>query len=123
MSRAIALDMNIPAVAKRHWKDKNSAVLRGKDYNHSSYCDLIISGLVGLEINEDGNIVVNPLLPSRSWDWFCLDHVKYHDKILTIVWDKNGQKYQQAKGFSIYINGQLQHKSSKLEKAFINLKN
>jgi hypothetical protein len=44
---------------------------RGDHYNHSSYCDLIITGLVGLRTSVDGTIVVNPLLPERTWDWFC----------------------------------------------------
>jgi len=105
LSRAIALDMNVSTIAKRYWKDKNSAVLRGKDYNHSSYCDLVISGLVGLEINDDGSITVDPLLSVDAWDWFCLDGVNYKGKRITIVWDKTGNKYHQGKGFSILVNG------------------
>ena len=59
---------------------------RGRDYNHSSFCDLIISGLVGLRVNEDG-YRVEPLC--RGWlDWFSLDGVVVKDKTLSIYWDK-----------------------------------
>ena len=60
---------------------------RGKDYNHSSFCDLVISGLVGLQVDEDG-YWVEPLC--RGWlDWFTLDGVIVKDKKLSIHWDKS----------------------------------
>jgi len=34
-----------------------------------------------------------------------LDNVLYHEKILTIVWDKNGDKYNRGKGFYILLDG------------------
>ena len=116
LSRAIALDMNIRAVAKRYWKDKNTAVLRGKDYNHSSYCDLVISGLVGLEMKEDGTIVVDPLIPENSWDWFCLDGVQYKGKSITVVWDQDGEKYGKGKGLSVFVDGTLKANNNAIKK-------
>ena len=119
LSRAIALDMDIPEVAKSYWKDKNSAVLRGKDYNHSSYCDLVISGLVGLEMNVDGSITVEPLLPGGAWDWFCLDDVDYNGKTLTIVWDKTGNRYNKGKGFYLLVDGEQKFHSLEIVSATI----
>jgi hypothetical protein len=59
---------------------------RGKDYNHSSFCDLVISGLVGLRVEETG-YRVEPLC--RDWlDWFSLDGVIVKDKSLSIYWNK-----------------------------------
>ncbi|TKG89407.1 hypothetical protein EYV94_25630 [Puteibacter caeruleilacunae] len=116
LSRAIALDMNIKMVARRYWKDKNSAVLRGKDYNHSSYCDLVISGLAGLEIHEDGTISVDPLVPNKSWEWFCLDGIQYQGKTLCVVYDKTGKKYGEKSGLSVLVDGQVVAHSKKLEK-------
>jgi len=37
---------------------------RGKDYNHSTFCDLVISGLVGLRARGESTVEVNPLAPS-----------------------------------------------------------
>ena len=78
---------------------------RGKDYNHSSYCDLIITGLVGLRPREDDIIEVNPLVPADRWDWFCLDNVPYHGKTLTILWDKTGDRYGMGQGFRVFVDG------------------
>lgn len=61
---------------------------RGDHYNHSTYCDLIITGLVGLRPGEGPTLRVNPLLPGQVWDWFCLDNVRYHGQILILLWDR-----------------------------------
>ncbi len=78
---------------------------RSRYYNHSTFNDLIITGLVGLRPRADDMIEVNPLLPATKWDWFCLDNVLYHGKIITIVWDKTGLKYKKGKGLSVWVNG------------------
>ncbi len=78
---------------------------RSRYYNHSTFCDLVINGLVGL-IPQEGNIVlVDPLLPAESWDWFCLDNVLYHGRTLTILWDRSGKKYGKGEGFHIFADG------------------
>ena len=64
---------------------------RGRYYNHSTFNDLIITGLAGLRPRADDVIEVNPLLPDKKWDWFCLDNVLYHGKTVTIIWDKKVQ--------------------------------
>lgn len=78
---------------------------RGKDYNHSTYCDLVISGLVGLRPRSDNVVEVNPLLPERAWPFFCLDNVLYHGAILTIIWDESGTKYGKGKGLRVFADG------------------
>jgi len=77
---------------------------RGKDYNHSTFCDLVISGLVGLRPRTDDTVEVNPLAP-QSWDYFCLDQVRYHERWLTILWDKTGTRYGQGKGLRVFADG------------------
>jgi hypothetical protein len=78
---------------------------RSRYYNHSAFNDLIISGLVGLRPRVDDIIEVNPLLPDNKWDWFCLDNISYHGKIITIIWDRDGMKYKKGKGLLIFVNG------------------
>lgn len=78
---------------------------RSKFYNHSGYCDLVISGLVGLKPRPDNIIEVHPLIPEGKWDWFCLDNVSYHGHVLTIIWDKTGAKYGEGKGLNVFVNG------------------
>jgi hypothetical protein len=89
---------------------------RSRYYNHSTFNDLIITGLVGLRPRADNVIEVNPLLPDNKWDWFCLDNVLYHGKIITIIWDKTGTKYKKGKGLSVWVNGKKVAASVKLEK-------
>jgi len=90
--------------------EKNGAWLtpdsgRSRYYNHSTFCDLVISGLVGLVPRQDNTIVIDPLIPADAWDWFCLDNVRYHGRILTILWDRTGQKYNKGKGFQVFADG------------------
>ncbi|PZP40709.1 MAG: glycoside hydrolase, partial [Pseudopedobacter saltans] len=79
--------------------------VRGRYYNHSTFNDLVITGLVGLRPRTDNIVEVNPLLPAGKWDWFALDNLLYHGQILTILWDKTGKKYSKGKGLSVWANG------------------
>ncbi|WP_255578306.1 glycosyl hydrolase family 65 protein [Chitinophaga sp. sic0106] len=78
---------------------------RSRYYNHSTFNDLIITGLVGLRPSPGNEVTIHPLLPAGTWDWFCLDNVLYHGKYITIIWDKDGTKYKKGKGFSCWVNG------------------
>ena len=92
--------------------EKNGAWLMGdrersRYYNHSTFADLVITGLVGLRPQADGSVVVNPLVPKDTWDYFCLDGVNYRGNVLTIIYDKDGQHYHQGKGLRLLVNGKL----------------
>ncbi|MDR0812187.1 MAG: six-hairpin glycosidase, partial [Paludibacter sp.] len=78
---------------------------RSRYYNHSTFNDLIITGLVGLRPRTDNTLEINPLTQKNRWDYFCLDNVLYHGKILTIVWDKTGERYNRGKGFYVLVDG------------------
>ena len=78
---------------------------RSRYYNHSTFCDLVINGLVGLIPREGNTLEVAPLLPSGQWDWFCLDNVRYHGRDLTILWDCSGNKYRRGKGLTVFADG------------------
>jgi hypothetical protein len=92
---------------------------RSRYYNHSTFNDLIITGLVGLRPRADDSIEVNPLLPAGTWDWFCLDNVLYHGKIITIIWDKDGTKYKKGKGLSVWVDGVKKGAAEKLQKLVV----
>lgn len=80
---------------------------RSRYYNHSTFNDLMITGIAGLRPQADGSIVVNPLVPENEWDYFCLDNINYQGDIITIIYDKDGQRYHQGKGLMLMINGRL----------------
>ena len=94
ISRTIILQT--PAMLKRFPRE------RGKDYNHSTFCDLVISGLCGLVPHEDGRIDVKPLAPT-GWDWWCLDGVRYHGTDVTVLFDRDGKRYGRGKGLVIEV--------------------
>lgn len=91
----------------------------GEDYNHSEFCDIIISDLVGIQPSMGNEIVIDPLIPNDYWEWFCLDKVNYHNKKISVVWDKDGLKYKLMPGFSVYVNGELKHNSRYIQKVVI----
>jgi hypothetical protein len=78
---------------------------RGKDYNHSTYCDLVITGIAGLRPRADKIVEVNPLVPEGKWDYFCLDNVHYHHHLFTILYDKNGKHYDRGRGLHVFADG------------------
>ena len=92
---------------------------RSRYYNHSTFNDLIITGLVGLRPRTDDVIEVNPLIPDNKWDWFCLDKILYHGHNLTIVWDKYGDRYHHGKGLTIMVDGQIVGHANNLSKIVV----
>ncbi len=79
---------------------------RGKDYNHSSFCDLVITGLIGIRPQEGNKLEVNPLVPEGKWEYFCLENVPYHGKMISVVYDKTGEKYNHGAGLSVFVDGE-----------------
>lgn len=91
-------------------------VERGKDYNHSSFCDLVITGLVGLRPRPDNVLEVHPLVPEGVWDYFCLDQVRYHGRTLTILFDRTGDRYHRGKGLQVLVDGRSVARSDTLRR-------
>jgi hypothetical protein len=89
---------------------------RGKDYNHSTYCDLVISGLIGLRPRADEQVEINPLVPEGTWDYFCLDQVRYHGRWLTILYDRTGEHYKKGKGLRLFADGKETAVSDRLSR-------
>jgi hypothetical protein len=96
-------------------------VERGKDYNHSTFCDLIISGLVGIRPRADDILEVNPLVPENVWDYFCLDHVLYRGQTVTVLFDKTGERYGRGKGLQVLVNGRRIAGGESLQRLTIDL--
>lgn len=89
---------------------------RSRYYNHSTFADLVISGVVGLVPRADNMVEIFPLLPDGVWNYFCLDGVNYHGHLLTIFWDKDGTRYHRGKGLIVLADGNEIARADKLEK-------
>lgn len=101
--------------------EKNGQWLKYRDprsfyYNHSTFADLLITGVVGLVPREDETVEISPLVPADAWAWFCLDRVLYRGREVAIVWDRDGSKYGRGAGLSVFANGKLIAHSAKLER-------
>jgi len=89
---------------------------RSRYYNHSTYADLLITGVIGLVPRVDDWIQVWPLLPDGTWNWFCLDGVNYHGHTLTIIWDADGTHCHRGQGLIVLAGGKEIARTDKLEK-------
>jgi F5/8 type C domain/Trehalase len=72
-------------------------------YNHSSYNNLIISGLCGIQPSPGDTLTIHPLIDD-SIDYFYLGDAKYHGHKLTVIYDKDGSKYNVGKGLTVFID-------------------
>jgi len=100
--------------------ETTGAWLKGRDprsyyYNHSTYADLLITGLVGLRPREDNVIEIHPLLPAGTWAWFCLDGIRYGGRDVTVLWDADGSHYGRGAGLQVFVDGVVVASSSTLE--------
>lgn len=91
--------------------DPDSGSFEGHDsynhsehYFHSSFCDLVITGLIGLRPRDDDVVEVKPLAPS-DWPYFALHDVPYRGHRLGIVWDRDGSRYQLGQGLRLFVDG------------------
>ncbi len=81
------------------WPEIYGGFERGKDYNHSAYCDFVLSGLLGIKISGD-KISVEPKIPD-NWEYFKVTNLTVKDCTYTIIYDKNGTHYGEGEGIII----------------------
>lgn len=88
------------------------------NYNHSSFNDLVLTGLLGIKPQADNTLVLKPLVPD-NWNYFALQNLPYHGHTLTILWDKDGTHYSQGSGLQVFQDGTRIYQSAGLGKATI----
>ena len=80
---------------------KRGRVERGKDYYHSSFVDLVISGLVGVRPSLARDVPdVRPLVPD-DMAYFRLTNLRYHGKTFDIAYDRDGTRYGLGRGLTV----------------------
>ena len=93
---------NLRGIPDYHLKD------RGRHYNHSTFIDLVMTGLCGIRPTEGKELVIRPL--GTSLDWFRVTRVPYHGRSLDIEWKKN-------EGLRVSVDGQERASVSSAEEA------
>jgi hypothetical protein len=84
---------------------------RSHHYNHSTYVDLILSGLIGIRPRADEILEINPLLPVETTPrtppirYFAVQGVLYHGHDVTVIFDADGSRYGKGRGLSIFVDG------------------
>jgi hypothetical protein len=73
-------------------------------YNHSTYNNLIISGLCGIRPSAGDTLDIHPLVDS-SISYFALDNLLYHGHELSLFYDRDGTKYGLGKGLTAFVDG------------------
>ena len=58
-----------------------------RDYNHSTWLDILIPELIGVVPRDDDVLEIDPLLPDDALSHFLLDGLRYHGHDVTIAWD------------------------------------
>ncbi len=72
---------------------------RGKDYNHSTFCDLVIRGLIGVVAQAD-TLTVNPRIVG-IWDYFSLENITFKKQTYDIFYDADGTHFNKGAGVRI----------------------
>ncbi|HEX4849442.1 MAG TPA: discoidin domain-containing protein, partial [Puia sp.] len=89
-------------------------------YNHSSFNNLVITGLCGVRPSAGDTLSIHPLVDS-SIHYFCLQGLSYHGHRITVVYDQDGRRYHLGKGLSVFVDGKRSNLSGKngVNKVFI----
>ena len=91
-----------------NWTDNP---LGGYWYNHATFNDLILSGLVGLVPAANGatpSLKIAPLVPTdTTLTYFCADAVSIGGRNVTVLWDIDGARYGRGKGLRVLLDGEL----------------
>jgi hypothetical protein len=95
---------------------------RSHHYEHSTYVDLILSGLIGIRPRSDETLEIAPLIsaeqPSegRLIRYFALQGLSYHGHDVGIFYDRDGDRYAAGRGLSVFVDGERRYGPGPLER-------
>ena len=72
---------------------------RGKDYNHSTFIDLVLRGILGIDPSADEPTVCADVL--NKWDYFKLENLPFKRHTYTVIYDKYGTVYGVGSGLHV----------------------
>ena len=82
---------------------------RGKDYNHATFCDVVVSALVGVRPQWGDTFSLAPLADNYTISYFALDNVLLHGRNVSVTYDPSGARagYRGCKGLCVYLDGRM----------------
>ncbi|HVZ89084.1 MAG TPA: discoidin domain-containing protein [Polyangia bacterium] len=112
----------VPYIAEAANGDSGQWVYDASDfsehYNHSSFVDLVLTGLLGIKPQATDTIQLKPLVPD-SWAYFAVQNVPYHGHLLSIVWDQTGTHYNAGAGLQVCQDGTRIYQSATVANATV----
>ncbi|MFB9510800.1 discoidin domain-containing protein [Streptomyces aurantiacus] len=115
-----------PYVAEAHHPDEDRWIYDGRghseDYNHSTFNDLVLSGLLGIRSQPDATVTVAPLVP-QDWDHFAVENLPYHGHNLSVVFDRTGRHYGHGTGLTVWLDGGQIHRQADLKPVTLTIGN
>ncbi|KAJ3569883.1 hypothetical protein NPX13_g5925 [Xylaria arbuscula] len=101
-----------PYVAESHSPFENiwsaDSTNHSEHYDHSTYNDDVITGLLGILPQSDDTLHVSPIIPS-DWTFFALENLPYHGHLVSVLYDKDGSRYNAGPGLTVYVDGEQVH--------------
>ena len=100
---------------------------RSHHYNHSTYVDLVVTGLIGIRPRADENLELDPLITTDSKAkeapirYFDLQNVAYHGHDVSVIYDSDGSRYGIGRGLFVFVDGHCLLKSGALARTLIPL--
>jgi len=82
---------------------------RSHHYFHSTYIDLVLTGLIGIRPRADDVLEVDPLFPVQPGTYqriryFALQNLAYHHHDVSVFYDEDGSRYHIGSGLSIFVD-------------------
>ena len=105
-------DLRYPWTGEFYNGDTGAWKTAERDYNHSTWLDVLIPELLGLLPRDDLVIEVDPLVPEDGLSYFILDGQRYRGHDVSIVWDSprsgSADRFGDGrKGLDLYVDGKL----------------
>jgi hypothetical protein len=112
-------DLSRPWTGEFYNGDTGAWKTAERDYNHSTWLDILIPEILGLVPRDDEVLEIDPLLPDGALEYFILDGQRYHGHDVSIVWDGSGPAGPDRfgdgrKGLDVYVDGKLVASSPRL---------
>jgi hypothetical protein len=100
---------------------------RSHHYEHSTYVDLILNGLIGIRPHSDETFEIAPLIPAepptggRPIRYFALQNLAYHGRDIGIIFDAEGIRYGAGRGLTVFVDGKRLYGPGPLQRVSIPL--
>jgi hypothetical protein len=119
-------DLRYPWTGEFYNGDTGQWKTAERDYNHSTWLDILIPELLGIVPRDDEILEIDPLLPETSLSYFLLDGLRYHGHDIAIAWDAPTSGLadhfgDSRKGLDVYVDGKRVASAGRLSRLGIEL--